>query len=261
MSHKSQKHYYPSAIKFMIWLKHLFENSLMFIVKFLARVEKNTLPHNVNIPIATYSPWKTDLEFQKAYKIIKIYTTVDLYRLYENWKMVEQVKDIPGNILEVGVWKGGSGCLLAHKAKLLNVDATIYMCDTFEGVVKASDKDNKYKGGEFSDTTIELVQSLVDDMSLKNTDILAGIFPDDTGHIIKDNIFRLCHIDVDTYQSAKHVVEWVWPRLSQGGVIIFDDYGFVGCEGVTKYVNEIANDTDKSTVHNLNGHALIFKNS
>jgi len=69
----------------------------------------------------------------------------------------------------------------------------------------------------------------------------------------------LCHIDVDTYDSAKDIVEWVWPRLSVGGAVVFDDYGFVRCEGVTKLVNELSSDNDKLFIHNLNGHGLIFK--
>ena len=42
--------------------------------------------------------------------------------------------------------------------------------------------------------------------------------------------------------------------------MIFDDYGFFGCEGVTQAVHEImAAATDALLVHNLNGHALLFK--
>ena len=44
-----------------------------------------------------------------------------------------------------------------------------------------------------------------------------------------------------------------------GGVIVFDDYGFHYCDGVTNYVNEQKNKSDRIVVHNLNGHAVIIK--
>ncbi len=69
---------------------------------------------------------------------------------------------------------------------------------------------------------------------LSNVELLQGVFPDDTGERIADRTFRLCHVDVDVYQSAKDVFDWVWPRLSPGGVAVFDDYGFPACPGVTQ---------------------------
>jgi O-methyltransferase len=44
-----------------------------------------------------------------------------------------------------------------------------------------------------------------------------------------------------------------------GGIIVFDDYGFSGCGGITKYVNEERNKNDRLIIHNLNGHGIIIK--
>ncbi|MEC8805454.1 MAG: TylF/MycF/NovP-related O-methyltransferase, partial [Pseudomonadota bacterium] len=69
---------------------------------------------------------------------------------------------------------------------------------------------------------------------------------------------------VDAYQSTKDIIEWCLPRMSQGGVIIFDDYGFRGCEGVTEYVNELMKidsiNQNYHFIHNLNGHAILIRN-
>jgi O-methyltransferase len=104
-----------------------------------------------------------------------------------------------------------------------------------------------------------VVLGLAKDLALSNIQILQGIFPEDTAHEIESAQFVLCHIDVDVYQSALDVFQWVWPRLHSGGFVVFDDYGFYGCEGVTKLVNEIALRPDLLFVHNLNGHALLVK--
>ena len=63
---------------------------------------------------------------------------------------------------------------------------------------------------------------------------------------------------MDTYQSAKDIFDYAWPKMQVGGVVVFDDYGFWTCEGVTKYFNalELA---DGRKIHNLNGHGIIIK--
>jgi len=70
---------------------------------------------------------------------------------------------------------------------------------------------------------------------------------------------RLGHCDVDVYRSAKDVFDWVWPRLELGGMVVFDDYGFPACPGVTKFVDEQRLLGDRTVIHNLNGHGLVVK--
>jgi O-methyltransferase len=83
--------------------------------------------------------------------------------------------------------------------------------------------------------------------------------PDDSGGVLDESTFSLCHIDVDVYDSAKGVFDWVWPKLSVGGSVVFDDYGFFWCDGVTKLGNELSSIAGGSFIHNLNGHAIITK--
>jgi O-methyltransferase len=66
---------------------------------------------------------------------------------------------------------------------------------------------------------------------------LQGIFPEETGHRVSETQFSRCLIDVDAYHSGRDVLEWVWPRLSVGGVVLFDDYGFPITKGIPQLVN------------------------
>jgi O-methyltransferase len=93
------------------------------------------------------------------------------------------------------------------------------LCDTFEGVVKAGSHDTRYKGGEYADTSKEIVEDLIQTLGIKTVRILKGIFPDETGHLIgAEAKFKLCHIDVDVYQSAiKDVMAWIWDRMFPRG--------------------------------------------
>jgi len=211
------------------------------------------------IPIANFAPWKTDDTFLRVFELVRNNTLVDKYRFYELWTLVKQVKHLNGAFLEVGVWKGGTGALIAKCAELCGVTEKVYLCDTFHGVVKAGLYDAHYKGGEHSDTKKQIVDDLIAKLHVRNVTILEGIFPDETGDLISDRQFRFCHIDVDAYESAKGIFEWVWPKMVTGGIVIFDDYGFDTCTGVTKFVNEEMFQEDRSMIYNLNGHAIIIK--
>lgn len=223
-------------------------------------LEEGRLPHSVIRPVPTYSPWRADAEFIASFKHVRPNTLVDLYRAYELWSLAQEVAKLQsGDFLEVGVWRGGTGALIAKRAQLDQVDATVYLCDTFSGVVKAGDRDPHYDGGEHSNTTEGTVLDLLSKMRLKNVLILKGIFPDETAGKIEGRKFRYCHIDVDVYESGKAVLDWVWPRLVVGGIVVFDDYGCLSTGGITELVNNERRKQDRLMVHNLNGHAVFFK--
>ncbi len=89
--------------------------------------------------------------------------------------------------------------------------------------------------------------------------VLKGIFPDDTGYLLADKQFRLAHIDVDIYQSAKDVWDWVWPRLVAGGVIIFDDCEIFDTPGVTELICELEPLPGTFWLRNHMGQAVCVK--
>jgi O-methyltransferase len=218
------------------------------------------LPHSVVQPVATYSPWRADPEFQAVFTAIRQNTLVDVYRCYDLWQLVREATKLDsGEILEVGVWRGGTGCLMGRRLKLLGSPATVHLCDTFQGVVKAGTTDSHYSGGEHADTSQKIVEALAASLDLHNIKILAGVFPEETGHQVENLQFRLCHIDVDVYESGREILHWVWPRLVRGGIVVFDDYGFLSTGGITRLVNEERAKPDRLMLHNLNGHAVLIK--
>lgn len=210
-------------------------------------------------PGATYAPWLSDGEFSLWCGKIAGNTLVDQYRCFELWELIGQLGDTPGDLLEVGVWRGGTGALIAHRAQALPGHRKVYLCDTFSGVVKATSNDSTYRGGEHADASEDRVRQFLAQLEIDNAVILAGIFPDVHRQTVGDETFCFAHIDVDVYQSAKEVFEFVWPRLSVGGAIVFDDYGFESCDGIPKLLDEYRLQPGKLAIHNLNGHALVVK--
>ncbi len=208
-------------------------------------------------PLAQYAPWNSDEAFGEMYEKIKDHTLVDKYRCFELWTLLEQAKKADGAIIEVGVWKGGTGALLAKRARICGMSDPIYLCDTFEGLVKVGERDT-YRGGEYA-VSQEHVKNLISDhVQVDDVKVIKGTFPEESAHQVDANQFRFCHIDVDVYQSAVDVIDWIWDKMSVGGIIVFDDYGF-GCFGIVDAVEEQRNRGDRILIHNLNGHAVLIK--
>lgn len=211
-------------------------------------------------PSAELAPWINDAAFVQAYRKIRDYTLLDVYRCYELWQLVSQTVLVQGALLEVGTWRGGSGALIAISAMTHGINDRIYLADTFRGVVNSGPHDGSYSGGEHSDASLSAVEELLRSrLCLTDVTVLKGVFPEQVEQFVVDTAFRFCHIDVDVYESARAVAEWIWPRLQKGGLIVYDDYGFAHCEGVTHWVDEQRSRPGRVTIHNLNGHAIVIK--
>jgi O-methyltransferase len=202
------------------------------------------------------TPWLDDPEFSALYEKIRDNTLVDRLRCFSLDILARQVRDLPGDVLEIGVWRGGTAGILTTRLP----EKTIFLADTFEGVIKSSDWEH-YKDRAHSDTSIPIVEALLGErLGVSNYRILRGIFPDDTGHEVADRRWAMVHIDVDVYLSAKEAFHHVWESIVPGGIVVFDDYGFFSaCGGIRKFIDEIRDDPDKLFIHNLNAHAYIIK--
>lgn len=225
----------------------------------IRNIKAKRKPYQFAFPRGNYAPWLENETFIKIFNQIQKSTLVDVYRCWELWSLVRETSKVGGDIVEVGVWRGGTGCLLGAATKHFGTEKKVYLCDTFQGVVKTTEKDSHYVGGEHKDTNEEMVIDLAKKLNLEHVHILKGIFPDETSRQIESQSVSLCHIDVDTYLSAKDTFEWVWEKLAVGGVVIFDDYGFPFCDGVRQFVHEIRSRKNLFYLHNLNGHAVIVK--
>ena len=234
-----------------IRLKNPYTNEIIVLEEYT-----NTTPCN-----SRYAPWNKDVAFWNVMLSIKDYTIVDQWRCYELWSLIADVAKFDrGALIEIGTYRGGSGALIAHKAKQCGLQENVYLCDTFTGLPKASLKDNFHKNGDFEDTSLELVKDFIyNQQKLDNVKILQGIFPDETSHLIEDDYFRFIHIDVDVYESAKGINNLLWDKLIIGGVVVYDDFGSQTAQGIKDFVEEQMPLKDRITIYNLNNHAVVIK--
>src|ERR1700688_658993 len=126
---------------------------------------------------------------------------------------------VPGDIAEVGVYRGGSARLICEEKG----ERALHLFDTFEGLPQATEWDPKFRKGGFA-SSLDQVQGYL--RQFPGVHYHKGMFPD-TAQGLDDSSFSFVHLDVDLYQSTLSGLEWFYPRLNRGGVLISLDYTIV----------------------------------
>jgi hypothetical protein len=140
-----------------------------------------------------------------------------------------KTKNVPGVMAEIGVYKGNTAKLM----RLTIPEKTLYLYDTFTGLVNSDPSIDVHKDGEFCDTSFEAVSRLI---GFSLVVYRVGKFPDTFTQRYQK--FSFVHSDTDTYIGTRKTLELIIPRLSTGGILIFDDYEWPNCPGVKKAIDE-----------------------
>lgn len=151
-------------------------------------------------------------------------------RISELRRHAATVAHVPGDVIEVGVWRGGSARVLC----MAFPDRTVHLFDTFAGMPKPSAIDS-HRQGDFRNTSQDVVRESL--KPLVNYEIHAGVFPQ-TAAEVEGETFAFAHVDCDLYESTKAALEFIWPRLGLGGLIVLDDYKSAFCAGATRAIDE-----------------------
>ncbi|MEW6083519.1 MAG: TylF/MycF/NovP-related O-methyltransferase [Chloroflexota bacterium] len=164
------------------------------------------------------------------------------------------------NLVEVGVYKGGTSYFIASVVKHFKLQATHHAFDTFEGHAAqdiVSSVDTAHLPAMFNDTEFEAVKNYLGEF--ENVLVFKGRFQD-TSHELTQKKIQFVHFDVDIYEPTVFGLQFFHERLSSGGVIIVDDYGFTTCPGVKKAVDEfVAVTPGYFSLSLLTGQFLLVK--
>ncbi len=210
--------------------------------------------HNeILISRATYSPWKSNYNYFKFTQEIKDLTLLDQPRLYTFYYLINQIKLIDADVLDIGCMKGGVGLLLSKQ----NKKGRTLLLDTFEGF---KDKEKLHNKDVFRFTGIDEIKFRIKKYKLKKTFVYKKYFPQNVKDLKLKKI-KLCHIDVNTYKSTKKSFYFVKNKMVKNGFIIFDDYGMHGVENVTFFLNELIKKEKKNFHYFFNyfGQCILLK--
>jgi hypothetical protein len=168
-------------------------------------------------------------------------------------------RGIPGAFAECGVWRGGSVLAMVLTLQELGADPRdVHLYDTFEGMTEPTELDTSAHDPPALETWKEARErderpwremfghDVFDERSVERTLTATG-YPAERLHVVKGPVeetiperaperIALLRLDTDWYESTRHELEHLYPRLVEGGVLIIDDYGH--WEGARRAVDE-----------------------
>lgn len=221
----------------------------------LRRVGYELKPIVASQSLKEQHPDVTEREWQ-IYAKAQGFTMLSLERILANIRAVDHIaaNKIPGDIVECGVWRGGSSMSMALALK--DHSRTLWMYDTYNGMTDASDADLSHNGVKASVLLEAAKQREIAERSLVRAfasledvqrnmrtagyptallKFVKGPVEQTIPHEIPQQI-ALLRIDTDWYESTRHELVHLYPRLSAGGILIIDDYGH--WQGARKAVDE-----------------------
>lgn len=139
------------------------------------------------------------------------------FEAYQIFVTVKNLKKITGDIAEVGVYNGGSAKLICEAKGTKK----LFLFDTFEGLPDIDQIDKSdWKKGQFASNIVRVKNYLAE---YNNVFFYKGLFPSTAKPLVK-HIFSFVHLDVDIYKSTLDCLDFFYPRMSKGGIIISHDY-------------------------------------
>lgn len=227
---------------------------------FLKGVVQRAL-HRLGYQIERLYPVDYAPELISVIRRVTPFTMTSVARIADTCAAVEYVVSnaIPGPIVECGVWRGGSMMAIALTLQRLGVrDRDLYLFDTFAGMPQPTDVDIASGGLRAHNEWIRTQRqqgSTWAHASMADVEHSLATTGYDPGHIhlvpgrVEDTIpdqapaaISLLRLDTDWYESTKHELVHLFPRLMPGGVLILDDYGY--WEGARKATDEYVHENN-----------------
>jgi O-methyltransferase len=202
-----------------------------------------------------FAPWVGQPDFLAVYQEGAALTLGTPERGSMLISLARYAKYLPGDFAECGVYRGGSAlwlCQLVH-----DTGKTLYLFDSFAGLPKPHPTHDPYfREGAMAAPLASVQQRLSGFQHL--TEFRAGGLPE-TFRGLERKQYAFVHIDVDLYQPTLDCCVYFYPRLTPGGVLLFDEYGWPAAHGEKEAVDEYFADKPERPIALITGQALVLK--
>jgi O-methyltransferase len=195
---------------------------------------------------------KTFMEYYEAFEGKNNYHSLD--RKYTLDQLLKLVVGLEGDTAECGAYKGASSYLMCRRITGLNKKHHVF--DSFEGLSKPGPADGFY----WEKGNLAAGETLIHE-NLKDFDFVVyhrGWIPERFGEVFARR-FCFVHIDVDLFQPTLDSLNFYYPRVVNGGIILCDDYGFITCPGARKAVDTFFEDKPEEVVSLTTGQGLVIR--
>ncbi|MGB5912522.1 MAG: TylF/MycF/NovP-related O-methyltransferase [Promethearchaeia archaeon] len=197
--------------------------------------DKNFIPHDIKE------------EFKEIFSFCRSFTMTSIEQMYAVYNATQYIvkNKIEGDIVECGVWKGGSIMISALTLLKMNaINRLLYLYDTYEGMIKPTERDIRifdktpalkiWNKKKMIENHIDWCYASLEDVKenlystgypKENVKFIKGMIQETIPNIIPEKI-ALLRLDTDLYDSTYHELTYLYPKLMKNGVLIIDDYGF-----------------------------------
>ena len=204
-------------------------------------------------------PADYDDEAKEIIRAVRPYTMTGADKLFALILATRHVArhGIPGDVVECGVWRGGSMHAVARTLLAAgDTSRDLHLFDTYEGMPPATERDVRHDGKRAADLLDALPRTSKTWAVASLEDVRAGFgevpYPAERVHFVKGLVedtvpehaperIAILRLDTDWYESTRHELEHLYPRLVSGGVLVLDDYGW--WQGARQAVDEFLRDS------------------
>jgi len=203
-----------------------------------------------------YLDWWNDEWFNRYLKRFDEMNRMNFDRRWNLFQLLKLTYAVEGDTAECGVYKGSSSYLIASCNNQAAVTGKVHHAfDSFQGLSSPGEKDGGHWSPGALRSAFEEAQTNLDGLDVN---IYTGWIPDKFPEVA-DKTFSFVHIDVDLYEPAKDSLEFFYPRMAEGGIILMDDYGLGTCPGVTTAGQEFFSDKPEKLVSLSAGAGYMIK--
>jgi len=214
---------------------------------------------SVVMPKYQLADWGRDYVLEE--KLVSLYRRFESsFRSYDRkfnaYHLISLTRDVPGDLVECGVYRGAMSRFIGQAMLDNGIDAGLHLIDSFEGLSSPGENDGDYwRAGDMS-AALEEVKSNLSDISFIKYH--SGWIPE-VFSSMEDGVYRFLHLDLDLYQPTRDALEYFYPRMKKGAVILCDDYGFMTCKGAKMAIDEYFGYMGEKVVALSSGQAFIIK--
>jgi len=171
-------------------------------------------------------------------------------------QLMRLVEAVPGDTAECGVYQGAGSFLISTVNANGPMKREHHIFDSFAGLSQPETTDgNHWTQGDLC-CGLEQVKRALEDF--KGVSYYKGWIPERFPEVA-DRTFSFVHIDVDLEQPTRDSLEFFYPRMSEGGILVCDDYGYSTCPGATTSIDDYLSDKAERMLALSRGGGFLIK--
>jgi O-methyltransferase len=223
-------------------------------VALLGRIARELLPgYKLKWP---HVEWMANEQFNRYLRAFDEESGFNAERRWMIYQLARLTDQIAGDTAECGVYQGAGSYLICLANSGAGLAKTHHLFDSFAGLSKPRDIDGRHWKQYDLACGLDVVRKNL--TGFRSIAYHPGWIPERFFEV-SDRSFSYVHIDVDLYEPTRDSMRFFYERMTPGGVILCDDYGFSTCPGATKALDEFLRDKPEKIISLSGGGGFLVK--